>query len=62
MTAAMACMVVTMAALVDSSDNGVPAVSRTMVKRSGSFGHGLCAIAWQVHDICSEKQAYGVGF
>ena len=55
-------MVVTMAALVDSSDNGVPAVSRTMVKRSGSFGHGLCAIAWQVHDICSEKQAYGVGF
>ncbi len=32
MTAAMACMVVTMAALVDSSDKGVPAGNGTLVK------------------------------
>ena len=58
MTAAMARMVVTMAALVDSSDSGVPAVSGTTV----TVTCWLALPLWQVSDGCSEKQACGAVF
>jgi len=47
-----------MAALVDSSDKGVPAGSGTLVKLTP----WACGSVWQVHDGCSVKRAYGAVF